>query len=630
MATEWTQYDAKVVGTGSLGTRFKIKADEPDSTAKTVKIYWEAWLTANPAAGYYDAAEGTPCDLFLGQNQVYNKRTVFDLRNGLSKQKIAEGSHTVSYSDAPDGSITFSWTFDGRTYWDQIKQPTIISGKFQLPELTVDYTPTTEKAEYMLGEPVIITTNAPSAEYTHDISYLSQGKTQTDIQRDVTDRVQWTVPEDEVLQAPTTTFFNITIKIDAKKDEKVLFSKNITIKVNIPEGVKPKINRLYAYEKNEKVRDVELGLYVYLRLMSKVKVSFANSEIPKGTSVSKAIARIKEKPEYTFYADSIQDFFLPPFPFPENGIEEITIQGAIVDSRGRMSEWAERKVKVLSYSPPTIGAITPIRSGDTVLMKRNWSVSSIEPKGPGSERNTATLSVFVRPQGGEWVENTGANATALSGKDSEATLLGTFPGNAYFEVKVRLSDKLATVEAGPFNIPTEGFPVSISANNKVGINKLVDKNGAQLQVGGDGEVMSLLGATFPFFTLHNQSRQVARIGFPNKRHMDNRELLLVNDAIGKWLVLSDRAYYDGKKLAYDMIETPDTQTVNTDTLANGFHRINKATRSAENWCILISVCKNNPTEGFQIGWLPAFHAAGLCFRVKQSNVWKPWQKIGVM
>lgn len=627
MATEWTQYDAKVVGTGSLGTRFKIKADEPDSTAKTVKIYWEAWLTANPAAGYYDAAEGTPCDLFLGQNQVYNKRTVFDLRNGLSEQKIAEGSHTVSYSDAPDGSITFSWTFDGRTYWDQIKQPTIISGKFQLPELTVDYTPTTEKAEYMLGEPVIITTNAPSAEYTHDISYLSQGKTQTDIQRDVTDRVQWTVPEDEVLQAPTTTFFNITIKIDAKKDEKVLFSKNITIKVNIPEGVKPKINRLYAYEKNEKVRDVELGLYVYLRLMSKVKVSFANSEIPKGTSVSKAIARIKEKPEYTFYADSIQDFLLPPFPFPENGIEEITIQGAIVDSRGRMSEWAERKVKVLAYSPPTIGAITPIRSGDTVLMKRNWSVSSIEPKGPGSERNTATLSVFVRPQGGEWVENTGANATALSGKDSEATLLGTFPGNAYFEVKVRLSDKLATVEAGPFNIPTERFPVSISANNKVGINKLVDKNGAQVQIAGQSMVMSLEGSEYPFFEIKRGPTRFASIGFMSKRNVDYKELIIRNDAIGRALVMSDNMYFNGRKLAYEDPFDNGDATISMDNLTSGFNRMrDKGPRKDEHWSLSQTWLSASKAEGFQIAWLPMKNVSVLYRRTKHGGVWKAWKE----
>lgn len=628
MATEWTQYDAKVVGTGSLGSRFKIKADEPDSTAKTVKIYWEAWLTANPAAGYYDATEGTPCDLFLGQNQVYNKRTVFDLRNGLSDQKIAEGSHTVSYSEAPNGSITFSWTFDGRAYWDQIKQPTIISGNFQLPELTVDYTPTTDKAEYTLGESVVITTNAPSAEYTHDITYLNQGKTQTDIQKGVTDRVQWTVPEDEVLQAPTTTFFNLTIKVDAKKDGKVIFSKNITVKVNIPETYKPVVQGVSVMETNEKVKNI-LNSKGYLRGLSLIRAFPLGIMLAPGAGVVSFVARIKEKPEISVTStDGNLNF--SAFNFPDKGNQQVTIQVAAIDTRGRQSEWVERTINVMYYQAPSIGAMTPIRTGERVVIKRNWSVSSIALDGPDSEKNTAKLSFFVRPQGGEWAENTGANATALSGKDSEAALDGTLPGNSYFEFKVRLEDKLAVVEAGPFAIPTEKVPISMSSNGKIGINRLVNKNGAQLQVGGDGEVMSLLGVTFPFFTLHNQSRQVARIGFLNKRHMDNRELLLVNDAIGKWLTLSDRAYYDGKKLAYDMIEVPDTQTVNTDTLANGFHRINKATRSAENWCILISVCKNNPTEGFQIGWLPAFHPAGLCFRVKHSNVWKPWQKIGVM
>lgn len=627
MASEWTQYDAKVVGTGSLGSRFKIKADEPDSTAKTVKIYWEAWLTANPAAGYYDAAEGTPCDLFLGQNQVYNKRTVFDLRNGLSEQKIAEGSHTVSYSEAPNGSITFSWTFDGRAYWDQIKQPTIISGTFQLPELTVDYTPTTDKAEYTLGEPVVITTNAPSAEYTHDISYLSQGNTQTDIQKGVTDRVQWTVPEDEVLQAPTTTFFNITIKVDAKKGEKVLFSKNLTIKVNIPEDVKPKIDNLFPIEKNEKVKELRLGIATHIKLLSRVRVFFSGRELPKGTSISKAIVRIKEKPEYTLYADDIKEFFLPPFPFPETGIEEITLQGAIVDSRGRMSDWYERKIKVLAYSPPTIGAITPIRSGDTVIMKRNWSVSSIALDGPGSEKNTATLSFFVRPQGGEWVENTGANATALSGKDSEATLLGTFPGNAYFEVKVRLSDKLATVEAGPFNIPTEGFPVSISANNKVGINKLVDKNGAQVQIAGQSMVMSLEGSEYPFFEIKRGPTRFASIGFLSKRNVDYKELIIRNDAIGRALVMSDNMYFNGRKLAYEDPFDNGDATISMDNLTSGFNRLrDKGPRRDEYWSLSQTWLSASKAEGFQIAWLPMKNVSVLYRRTKHGGVWKAWKE----
>ena len=622
---EWTQYDAKVVGTGSLGSRFKIKADEPDSTAKTVKIYWEAWLTANPAAGYFDAAEGTPCDLFLGQNQVYNKRTVFDLRNGLSEQKIAEGSHTVSYSEAQNGSITFSWTFDGRAYWDQIKQPTIISGNFQLPEITVDYTPTTDKAEYMLGEPVIITTNAPSAEYTHDISYLSQGKTQTDIQRGVTDRVQWTVPEDEVLQAPTTTFFNLTIKVDSKKDGKVLFSKNITIKVNIPERFRPVVQGVAVMETNNKVNAV-LGNKLYLRGLSLVRVVPIGLIKAPGANITSFTARIKEKPEITVTStDGNLNF--PAFNFPDQGKQQVTIQVAAIDTRGRQSEWFDRQINVMYYQAPSIGAMTPIRTGERVVIKRNWSVSSIALDGPDSEKNTAKLSFFVRPQGGEWAENTGANATALSGKDSEAALDGTLPGNGYFEFKVRLEDKLAVVEAGPFNIPTEGFPVSVSSNNKVGINKLVDKNSAQVQIAGQSMVMPLEGSEYPFFEIKRGPTRFASIGFPSKRNVDYKELIIRNDAIGRVLVMSEHLYFNGRKLAYEDLQDHGDATISMDNLTSGFNRLrDKGPKRDEFWSLSQTWLSASRAEGFQIAWLPMKNDAVLYRRTKRGGVWKPWKE----
>lgn len=622
---EWTQYDAKVVGTGSLGSRFKIKADEPDSTAKTVKIYWEAWLTANPAAGYFDAAEGTPCDLFLGQNQVYNKRTVFDLRNGLSEQKIAEGSHTVSYSEAQNGSITFSWTFDGRAYWDQIKQPTIISGNFQLPEITVDYTPTTDKAEYMLGEPVTITTNAPSAEYTHDISYLSQGKTQTDIQRGVTDRVQWTVPEDEVLQAPTTTFFNLTIKVDSKKDGKVLFSKNITIKVNIPERFRPVVQGVAVMETNNKVNAV-LGNKLYLRGLSLVRVVPIGLIKAPGANITSFTARIKEKPEITVTStDGNLNF--PAFNFPDQVKQQVTIQVAAIDTRGRQSEWFDRQINVMYYQAPSIGAMTPIRTGERVVIKRNWSVSSIALDGPDSEKNTAKLSFFVRPQGGEWAENTGANATALSGKDSEAALDGALPGNGYFEFKVRLEDKLAVVEAGPFNIPTEGFPVSVSSNNKVGINKLVDKNGAQVQIAGQSMVMSLEGSEYPFFEIKRGPTRLASIGFMSKRNVDYKELIIRNDAIGRFLVMSDHIYFNGRKLAYEDLQDHGDATISMDNLTSGFNRLrDKGPRKDEYWSLSQTWLSASRAEGFQIAWLPMKNDAVLYRRTKRGGVWKPWKE----
>ena len=625
MTTEWTQFDAKVVGTGSLGTRFKIKADEPDSTAKTVKIYWEAWLTANPAAGYYDAAEGTPCDLFLGQNQVYNKRTVFDLRNGLSEQKIAEGSHTVSYSEAPNGSITFSWTFDGRAYWDQIKQPTIISGNFQLPEITVDYTPTTDKAEYMLGEPVIITTNAPSAEYTHDISYLSQGKTQTDIQKGVTDRVQWTVPEDEVLQAPTTTFFNITIKIDAKKDDKVLFSKNIIIKVNIPDRYRPVVQGVSVMETNTKVNAV-LGNKVYLRGLSLIRVFPIGLIKSPGAEITSFVAKIKEKPEISVTStDGNLNF--PAFNFPDKGNQQVTIQVAAIDSRGRQSEWFDRQINVIYYQAPSIGAMTPIRTGERVVIKRNWSVSSIALDGPDSEKNTAKLSFFVRPQGGEWAENTGANATALSGKDSEAALDGTLPGNSYFEFKVRLEDKLAVVEAGPFNIPTEGFPVSISANNKVGINKLVDKNGAQVQIKGAGDVMELDSETFPALIFKRTGKDVAKMGVIHQWAVDNKAFIFQNYMSNTWFRIGKDFVVNGNIVAYtNPIDLGKAKTT-LDQVPNGFHRLQDGSpKKEEHWSLSHTWLSASTAEGFQIAWLPMKNDSVLYRRTKRGGVWKPWKE----
>lgn len=622
---EWTQYDAKVVGTGSLGSRFKIKADEPDSTAKTVKIYWEAWLTANPAAGYYDAAEGTPCDLFLGQNQVYNKRTVFDLRGGKSEQRIAEGSHTVSYSEAQNGSITFSWTFDGRAYWDQIKQPTIISGNFQLPEITVDYTPTTDKTEYTLGDTVTITTNAPSAEYMHDILFLSQDKTQKVIGTGITDSTQWKIPESEELYVPTTTSFTVAIKVDAKKDDKVIFSKNINIKVNIPERYRPVVQGVSVMETNNKVNAI-LSNKVYLRGLSLIRVFPIGLIKAPGAEITSFIAKIKEKPEITV-SSTDGNLNFPAFNFPDRGSQQVTIQVAAIDSRGRQSEWFDREINVMYYQAPSIGAMTPIRTGERVVIKRNWSVSSIALDGPDSEKNTAKLSFFVRPQGGEWAENTGANATALSGKDSEAALDGTLPGNGYFEFKVRLEDKLAVVEAGPFNIPTEGFPVSVSSNNKVGINKLVDKNGAQVQIKGVGDVMELDSETFPALIFKRAGKDVAKMGVIHQWAVDNKAFIFQNYMSNTWFRIGKDFVVNGNIVAYTNTMDLGKAKTTLDQVPNGFHRLQDGSpKKEEHWSLSHTWLSASTAEGFQIAWMPMKNDAVLYRRTKRGGVWKPWKE----
>ena len=261
------------------------------------------------------------------------------------------------------------------------------------------------------------------------------------------------------------------------------------------------------------------------------------------------------------------------------------------------------------------------------LSSESWSVSSIALDGPDSEKNTAKLSFFVRPQGGEWAENTGANSTALSGKDSEAALDGTLPGNGYFEFKVRLEDKLAVVEAGPFNIPTEGFPVSVSANNKVGINKLVDKNGAQVQIAGQSMVMSLEGSEYPFFEIKRGPTRFASIGFPSKRNVDYKELIIRNDAIGRVLVMSDHLYFNGRKLAYEDLQDHGDATISMDNLTSGFNRLrDKGPKRDEFWSLSQTWLSASRAEGFQIAWLPMKNDSVLYRRTKKGGVWKPWKE----
>ena len=158
---------------------------------------------------------------------------------------------------------------------------------------------------------------------------------------------------------------------------------------------------------------------LFLKGLSIIRAFPLGIMLAPGAGVVSFVARVKEKPEISVTStDGNLNF--PIFNFPDRGSQQVTIQVAAVDSRGRQSEWVERTIDVMYYQSPSIGAMTPIRTGERVVIKRNWSVSSIALDGPDSEKNTAKLSFFVRPQGGEWAENTGANATALSGKDSEA------------------------------------------------------------------------------------------------------------------------------------------------------------------------------------------------------------------
>lgn len=367
---------------------------------------------------------------------------------------------------------------------------------------------------------------------------------------------------------------------------------------------------------------------LFLKGLSIIRAFPLGIMLAPGAGVVSFVARVKEKPEISVTStDGNLNF--PIFNFPDRGSQQVTNQVAAVDSRGRQSEWVERTIDVMYYQSPSIGAMTPIRTGERVVIKRNWSVSSIALDGPDSEKNTAKLSFFVRPQGGEWAENTGANATALSCKDSEAALDGTLPGNGYFEFKVRLEDKLALVEAGPFNIPTEGFPVSVSANNKVGINKLVDKNGAQVQIRGESNLLNLDGSANPHMSITKDGKGALDIGFLHDHATRNRYFVLQNYLDGgTWFRFDkDGISSMGRRFAFADLKDFGNDPLTLDQVPNGFNRLrDKGPRKDEHWSLSVTWLIESKVEGFQIAWMPMKNDAVLYRRIKRGGVWKPWKE----
>lgn len=95
---------------------------------------------------------------------------------------------------------------------------------------------------------------------------------------------------------------------------------------------------------------------LFLKGLSIIRAFPLGIMLAPGAGVVSFVARVKEKPEISVTStDGNLNF--PIFNFPDRGSQQVTIQVAAVDSRGRQSEWVERTIDVMYYQSPSIGAM---------------------------------------------------------------------------------------------------------------------------------------------------------------------------------------------------------------------------------------------------------------------------------
>lgn len=581
----WTEYVAQVPGANGLFIKLQLRNDEPNIVGNSTVVHYKAIVYNTSTAQWYNLLSETPMRLSLNGVDILNVQNGnFDVRGQGRSQTIKEGSVTVAHNSDGTKQMAFLWSFDPRTTWHSISGPAVVQGQYALPTIPRTSKPTLSKNSFYFGETVTINTNRVNSAFTHEVSYVINGATRV-INANVATSTTFSVPFSDV--PANADSLQIQVKVTTKHGSTVLGTETLSATVSLHPDVKPSIGSILIQDTVQAVMNVFNSGSDFIRGVSKLRVSAMGVTTRYNSPIAEYLFRVKGKNDVN--ARSAQSSqVLAPFQFPQQGIETIRLQMAVVDSRGRQSAWVDsREIRIHFYTAPRLGTMLPKRTGGgtTITISRNWSVSSLVQNGATSEKNTASLKFYTRQTGtAQWFENAGAKSTALSGMDSLANLSGTFAGKRTYEIKAVLTDRFSTVESAPIAVGTEALPLTCSEENMC-VGGVVDKNGSTLQVHGD-------------IDLKNSGRLLfGGVALPTLINLDGT----VKEAKGDWNNYIETGFYWGRNLANRPAGTHDWRYV--------------------------EVLRYDETGKWILQKMVDFNGKVTAHRVRENGVWKPWNYI---
>ncbi|MCW6664509.1 DUF859 family phage minor structural protein [Aerococcaceae bacterium NML191219] len=581
----WTDYVAQVPGANGLFIKLQLRNDEPNIVGNSTVVHYKAIIYNTSTAQWWNQLSETPMRLSINGADILNVQNGnYDVRGQGRSQTIREGSVTVAHNSDGTKQMAFLWHFDPRTTWHSISGPAVVQGNYALPNILRASKPTLSKNNFYFGETVTVNMNRQHNSFTHVVTYEINGVSRV-INNVAYTNATFSVPFSDV---PTNAdSVAIQVKVVTKHGNTVLGTEVINATVSLHPDVKPSIGSILIQDTVQAVMNVFNSGSDFIRGVSKLRVSAMGITTRYNSPIAEYLYRVKGKNDVNVRsAQSSQ--VLAPFQFPQQGIETIRLQMAVVDSRGRQSAWVDsREIRIHFYAAPRLGTMLPTRTGGgtIVTVKRNWSVSSLVQNGATTEKNTASLKFYTRQTGAsQWTENSGARSTSLNGVDSLANLSGTFAGNQTYEIKAVLSDRFGTVESAPIPVGTESVTATFY-KDKTALGGVVDKNGSTLQVHGDIDVKK--GGRLLF----------GGVALPTLINLDGT----VKEAKGDWNNYTETGFYWGRNLANRPAGTHEWRYV--------------------------EVYRYDADGRWVIQKMIDFNGRVTAQRVRDTGVWKPWNYV---
>lgn len=533
-------------------------------TTGTVSVYLQA-----DQYGYFTTGSGSRT-LTISVDGTNESHVISNitLQNG-SKAYLLTKDYTVNHSADGTKSFTLSASFG-----INVGGYTSATTSETIRPTTIARSSTISFSSGTIGNPLLITVNRQSTNFTHTLRYAWGNKSGI-IASNIGASHTWAIPNDFANDIPNATSGIGTLYVDTYNGSSKIGTQQVNFTASLPATIKPSFTGLTLTDSNLVARSLLSGNN-FLQIISNIQVNFNGQVGSYGSTITGYRAEIVNRNQVTTSNGGtlgIMNF---------NG--SATIRASVVDSRGRWSDTKDVTINVIEYFAPIL-SFTALRTRETpniIQIIRNAKIAPIMLS--GSQKNIMTLSFKVAPVGSS---NYTADNGSASGSwttqntltNSAANMAGNYPANKSFTIIGTLSDKFTSVEFST-TIATESVVMSYDKDGRVGIGKVAENGPA-----GSADVAGDIYAGGKLIQHHQLTMN------------DGRTLR----ATGDWNNVLSTGYYYGNNLA----NQPLLSGQNT-------FKYMKVTRFDNDWILQESI---------------DFGGAVTCYRVKVAGTWKPWKQV---
>ncbi|HEM4050559.1 TPA: hypothetical protein U1W10_000533 [Streptococcus suis] len=427
-------------------------------TTGTVTVYLQAdqygyFTTGSGSRTLSISVDGT------SENHVISNIT---LQNG-SKAYLLTKDYTVNHSADGTKSFTLSASFG-----INVGGYTSATTSETIRPTTIARSSTISFGSGTIGNPLLITVNRQSTNFTHTLRYAWGTKTGT-IASNVGSSHSWTIPNDFANDIPNATSGIGTLYVDTYNGSSKIGTQQVNFAASLPATIKPSFTGLTLTDSNLVARSLLSGNN-FLQIISNVQVNFNGQTGSYGSTITGYRAEIVNRNQVATSNGGtlgIMNF---------NG--SATIRASVVDSRGRWSDTKDVTINVIEYFAPIL-SFTALRTRETpniIQIIRNAKIAPITLS--GSQKNIMTLSFKVAPIGSSsyTADNgsaSGSWTTQNTLTNSAANMAGNYPANKSFTIIGTLSDKFTSIEFSA-TIATESVVMSYDKDNRFAVGKIVD------------------------------------------------------------------------------------------------------------------------------------------------------------